>query len=228
MTDLFESILQVFEEAGLWKDGVELVGSWSFLLYQRHLGVRELPLRTQDVDFLVPRPYPRRDGVDLAARLKGLGFRPESTSFGSTFFTHPTLKLEFLAPERGKGDEEAWEVGALGVKAIPLRFMDMLLKESITVREGEINVRLPTPLRFCLHKLLIAQRRKNQAKKERDIEQAVYVLEILDSVKFKAALNDCPKKWRGLIEKSLVEAWDLIPLEREILSTHGFVPRTSN
>lgn len=226
MADLFESILQVFDEAGLWKDGVELIGSWSFLLYQRHLGVRKLPLRTQDVDFLVPRPYPRRQAVDLAARLKELGFRPASTNFGSTFFAHPELKLEFLVPERGKGDEAAWAVGALGVKAIPLRFMDMLLKDSIVLREGEVAVRVPSPVRFCAHKLLIAQRRRNKPKKERDIEQAIYVLETLDTIWFKATLDECPKKWRGLIERSLSEAWELLPLERPTLSKHGFTPQT--
>lgn len=225
MVDLFESILQAFNEAGLWKDGVELIGSWSFLMYQRHLGVRKLPLRTQDVDFLLPRPYPRRSAIDLAARLNELGFRPATTNFGSTFFTHPELKLEFLTPERGKGDETAWSVEALGIKAIPLRFMDMLLKDSIIVHEGKIAVRVPSPVQFCAHKLLIAQRRKNKAKKERDIEQAIYVLETLEPVRFKATLDDCPKKWRGLIEKSLSEAWELFPLERPTLSQHGFTPQ---
>ena len=151
MPDLFENILGAFEEAGLWKDGVELVGSWSFLLYQRHLGVRKLPLLTQDIDFLVPRPYPRREAVNLAERLKNLGFRSASTNIGSTFFEHPELKLEFLTPERGRGDESAWPVPPLGLKAIPLRFMDMLLKDSITVRERGINVRIASPVRFCVH-----------------------------------------------------------------------------
>ena len=52
MEDLFQKILKTFAELGLWADGVELIGSWSFLLYQRHLGVRPFPLITQDVDFL--------------------------------------------------------------------------------------------------------------------------------------------------------------------------------
>ena len=74
MDALFLKLLKLFDELGLWKDGVELIGSWSFLLYQRHLGVRPLPLRTQDVDFLLPWPYPARSTVGLSDALSELGF----------------------------------------------------------------------------------------------------------------------------------------------------------
>jgi len=47
----------VFERHGLWDEGVELIGSWCFYLYQRHLGVKAYPFKTQDIDFLLPYPY---------------------------------------------------------------------------------------------------------------------------------------------------------------------------
>ena len=72
-------------------------------------------------------------------------------------------------------------------------------------------------MNFCLHKLLIAQRRAQREKREKDIEQAVYVLAILKPEEFKKALADNPKKWRQWIEKSLIAAWDLFPLERPTL-----------
>lgn len=179
MDEIFLGLLRLFEELGLWKDGVALIGSWSFLLYQRHLGVRSLPLRTQDIDFLLPRPYPAQREIDLTKALEGLGFRVGRNADGSNYFMHPELKLEFLSPERGKGDADAPPVRALGVRASSLRFMDMLLKDSIIVRESGINVRVPSPLAFCLHKLIIAQRRTKRDKREKDIQQAVYVLEIV-------------------------------------------------
>lgn len=76
MDALLLKLLELFEEIGFWNDGVQLIGSWSFLLYQRHLGVRSFPLRTQDVDFLLPWPYPERDFVNLADRLAKLVPRP--------------------------------------------------------------------------------------------------------------------------------------------------------
>jgi len=183
--DLFQKILKVFAGLGLWADGVELIGSWSFLLYQRHLGVRPLPLRTQDVDFLLPWPYPSGRTVALSSALSELDFRSVTTATGAMYFAHPDLKIEFLVPERGKGGLDYRLVKSLGVRAVPLRFLDMLLKDSIMLNEGGVAVRVPKPFNYCLHKLIIAQRRKDADKREKDIQHAVYVLEILEPAEFK-------------------------------------------
>lgn len=224
MEDLFHTLLKTFDDLGLWEDGVELIGSWSFLLYQRHLGVRALPLRTQDIDFLLPWPYHGRI-VDLSARLTELGFHSATTGNGAIYFVHPELKLEFLTPEHGKGGQDFRLVKPLGIKAIPLRFLDMLLRDSILLGDGGFKARVPAPLNFCLHKLLIAQRRATAAKREKDIEQAVYVLGILKPKEFAEAAADLPPKWRGLVQKSLKSAWDLFPLERETLARFDITPQ---
>lgn len=221
MEDLFQSILKAFAHLGLWSDGVELIGSWSFLLYQRHLGVRPLPLRTLDVDFLLPWPYPAARLVDLSAALGALGFEPRTAGSGSTYFAHPELKIEFLVPERGKGGFDYREVKPLGVRAVPLRFLDMLLKDPITLKEAGVTVRVPKPLNYCLHKLIIAQRRRGpnrEEKREKDIQHATCVLEILSPEEFKEALSGLSPKWREFAEKSLEFAWEHFPLERPTLS----------
>jgi hypothetical protein len=222
---LFLRLLALFEKLGLWKDGVELIGSWSFLLYQRHLGVRPLPLRTQDVDFLLPWPYPTRPTVGLSEALLELGFRSASNPDGSNYFVHPDLKLEFLSPEHGKGGLDARAIKPLGVRAVTLRFMDMLLKDSMFVKEGRIRVRVPKPLNFCLHKFVIAQRRTKPDKREKDIQQAVYVLAVLEPADFKAGFEDLPPKWKKLAKKSFTMAWELFPLERPILERHNLAPQ---
>ncbi|MCR4297056.1 MAG: nucleotidyltransferase domain-containing protein [Elusimicrobia bacterium] len=225
MDALFLKLLTVFDELGLWKDGVELIGSWSFLLYQRHLGVRPLPLRTQDIDFLLPWPYPARSSVALSNALSKLGFHSASNADGSNYYIHPELKLEFLSPERGKGGLEARAIKPLGLRAVTLRFMDMLLKDSIYLEEGAVRVRVPKPLNFCLHKFIIAQRRVSSDKREKDIQQAVYVLAVLEPTAFKAGFEDLPPKWKKLAQKSFATAWDLFPLERPILARHQLAPQ---
>lgn len=217
MADLFQKVLQVFDRIGLWEDGIELIGSWSFLLYQRHLGVPDAPLRTQDIDFLLPRPYPKRTAVDLEAALSELGFRMKFTSSGVAQFFHPDLKLEFLMPERGSGKEEPRTVKSLGIKAVQLRYLDILLDKPVILQEGTVNVRVPKPLNFCLHKLIIAQRRKNKDKREKDIDQALYTLRILEPGEFQKTLDSLPKGWRALISKSLKQAWNLFPIHYPIL-----------
>jgi hypothetical protein len=223
--ELLLVLLKLFDELGLWKDGVELIGSWCFLLYQRHLHVRPLPLRTQDIDFLLPWPYPERTAVDLSDRLTKLGFHSARNPDGSHYFAHPELKLEFLAPERGRGGLEPRAIKALGVKAVSLRFMDMLFKDSISIKEGGVSVKVPAPLSFALHKLIIAQRRATRDKREKDIQQAVYVLAIIEPGEFDRAFKALPPKWAKLANASLAQAWGLFPLERPTLTRFGFAPQ---
>jgi hypothetical protein len=61
MIDVIFKVLKVFADANLFDEGVELVGSWCFWLYQKKLGVKNYPLRTQDIDFLIPNPYRGKD-----------------------------------------------------------------------------------------------------------------------------------------------------------------------
>ena len=63
------SILKVFADNNLFDEGVELIGSWCFQLYQKHLGAKRFPLRTQDIDFLIPNPFRGRDHKDFIRQL---------------------------------------------------------------------------------------------------------------------------------------------------------------
>lgn len=176
-----------------------------------------MPLRTLDIDFLLPRPYPRKVAVDLQAALAPLGFSVDFKPSGETCFVHPDLKIEFLTPERGKGEDKPRLIRALGVKATQLRFLDLLFQDPIVIEEKGIKVRVPNPINFSQQKLIIAQRRRKKEKREKDIEQAVTVLSIVDPVEFKRATYALPKKWRTLLSTSLQQAWLTLPLERPIL-----------
>jgi hypothetical protein len=72
----------------------------------------------------------------LAGALAPLGFHVDFAPHGAVCFIHPDLKIEFLTPERGKGDRPTLNIKALGVKAVQLRFLDMLFDESMIVREA--------------------------------------------------------------------------------------------
>ena len=54
MIKLVKDILAVFGKHGLFDEGVALIGSWCFQLYQKHYRVEKFPLQTQDIDFLTP------------------------------------------------------------------------------------------------------------------------------------------------------------------------------
>ena len=57
MFQTVKKIIKVFDDNDLFDEGVQLIGSWCFQLYQKHLGAPRFPLMTQDIDFLIPNPY---------------------------------------------------------------------------------------------------------------------------------------------------------------------------
>lgn len=215
MIALVRKIFEVFERHKLWDEGVELIGSWCFHLYQRHLGVKPYPLRTQDIDFLLPYPYRGRVHVDLIKELEALGFRHDFRPDGSIYLWNAELRIEFMIPERGRGMEKAPAIKLLGVRAMPLRFVDLLLRQPISVVEGGVKVLLPNPAAFCLHKLLIANRRKRPDSRTKDYEQALHVAPILQPMVLRRVYLELPKTWQRDALRSLERAARSLPLLTE-------------
>lgn len=60
MIKSFISIIRIFNKHKLWDEQIELIGSWCFHLYQKYLGVKKFPLRTQDIDILINIPYKKK------------------------------------------------------------------------------------------------------------------------------------------------------------------------
>lgn len=210
-------ILKVFSDNGLWDVGVELIGSWCFALYQEHLGIRKYPFRTPDIDFLIPQPFKLKKKFDLAKLLGPLGFRMSIDDNGYVYFWSPELKIEFLTPERGRGTAGPKEIKNLGVNAIPLRFVDMLFKDPIKLVEQGVAVKIPNPAAFAFHKLLIAGRRKKKDKFDRDIEQALAILESFPAKKSASLYLSFPRPWRKQISRNLELAGRSHPLQKEMI-----------
>jgi len=225
MIGIIKKILKVFADNDLWDSGVELIGSWCFQLYQRHYGVKEYPLRTVDIDFLLPYPFKSKKQFDLIAALEPLGFRMEFNSDGSNYMWHPDIKIEFLAPERGRGSEHPKEIKGLAIKAIPLRYMDILLENPVKVIDDGVEVAIPSPAAFAAHKLLISRKRKNRGKKQKDLEQAVLTLEIVESKELRRICNRFPGSWKKEMLAALDDAKRLLPLRSELVDKESIVLR---
>ena len=212
MIDLIFKILKVFYDNGLFHEGVELIGSWCFQLYVKHLGAKSFPLRTQDIDFLVPNPFKGKEHLDLIKQLEEIGFRTDFNSDGSLYLWNEELKIEFITPEIGRGVDKAIKINKLGLNAIPLRFVGFLLDKPISVVEGQLEIRLPNPANFCLHKLIIASCRRKIAKSLKDIQQAICVSTIVNFDELKSLYVTLPRKWRQAIIKILEKSHEEFPL----------------
>ncbi len=213
--DIVQKILKVFEQNNLFNEGVELIGSWSFLLYQKYLGAPEFPLRTQDIDFLIPNPFKGKAHEKFIDQLVDLGFQCEFRRSGTLYLYNAELMIEFIAPEKGKGGDRFINVKSLGVKAIPLRFVNLLLDDPISITYNGIKILVPNPVNFCLHKLIIASRRRKIEKATKDFQQAIYTSMITDKKKLQELFKTLPKPWQKAIISVLDKNITIMPLETE-------------
>ena len=122
-------------------------------------------IKTRDIDFLIPSPNKFRRNTDIPNLLKDLGvivgFKGAA---GYIMLEHPSLIVEFLFPEKGKGLDKPYPLPQLGVNAQTLRFLNFLTHSRISIEVEGIPVTLPHPANFALHKLMIFGRRNNQEK----------------------------------------------------------------
>ncbi len=181
-SELCGQVLAKLHRAGVLRHLV-LIGSWCLVPYRdyfKDVG-RVIAVRTRDIDFLVPSSSAITHPVDLPELLKDLGFIPGFRGAqGAMMLQHPELLIELLVPERGRGSDGLKGLPQLGMNAQPLRFMDVALMLPIRLSLGGVPVTVPHPAAFALHKLLIVTRRKNDEKKQKDLDSAVLVLELLE------------------------------------------------
>jgi len=218
------SILSAMAAAGTFRLGGTIVGTNAFRLYEGELGIR-LPLggmaNTGDIDIaqFEKLSVALEDQVDpgLAETFSALKFDPvPGLDKGRTWRWvqgGSGQLVEFLTP--AFGDETIRDLPALGVGAQALNYLNFLIAEPIDAaalyRSG-ILVQVPRPERYAIHKLIIADRRREGAgrlKSSKDREQAAFLIEAMAedrpddlSRAFAAALEVGPR-WRAHIGNSL-------------------------
>ncbi|HOG18686.1 MAG TPA: nucleotidyltransferase domain-containing protein [Syntrophales bacterium] len=185
-------VLRELADASLFRLGGVLVGTYAFGCIGNLLGVRwdETTLGTQDVDIAAARnisvAVPNLT-ADIPKTLESLsmGFFPipplnprhPSTSFA---IRKSPLRIDLLTPKTGREEDPVY-IPRLRAAAQPLSFLDYLLEEPIpgAVLDGDaVQVFLPQPLRFALHKLVVSQLRDATAgaKAQKDLYQAYQLL----------------------------------------------------
>lgn len=186
-----------------------LIGSYCMPLYKEKWGMNLPTIRTQDVDFLVPSPY-RGKEADVEKILSDVGFSIGFYPDGSNYFTNGVFKVEFLVSKKGKGSDDVVYVKALKVKAISLRYLQMLIDNQVSLKMDGYSVLLPKPWVFAFHKILIIETRKLESKKEKDMLQALSILrEVMkqpsDWNKSLSYLKTIPASWAKRIRAVIAE-----------------------
>ena len=229
------SLLAAMTNSGVFRLGGTIVGTHAFRLYEGTLGVRfdvDMIAHTNDIDIA---SFSR-----LSLALEDTASPPLQQVFSDfRFDPQPSLDkavtwrwkqtrgdtlVEFLTPSFGDKEEQK-PLPALGVEAQGLHHLNYLIanpiKAALTYRSG-VLVQIPQPERFAIHKLIVADRRREgvaSLKAEKDRRQAAFLISVLAEDRpdelleaYEDALSR-GRKWRLRLEATLGR----MPETKEIL-----------
>jgi len=206
--DLCLEVLRRINKVGVLNK-IIIIGSWCIYFYKSYFSDVDYSssIRTRDIDFLVPIPTKFRKKVDIPELLKDLGFIVDFHSKGYIRLNHPELIIEFLVPERGKGQDRPYPLPELGLNAIALRFLDFLIENSMKLKVDKLMLNVPHPAAFALHKLIISSRRMKKEKGIKERQEAIRIINCLiakgEEGIIKRLFDSMPKKWRTKVIKAL-------------------------
>jgi hypothetical protein len=103
------------------------------------------------------------------------------------------LEIEFLITQKGAGAFATYK-SALGVTAQALRGLDLLLNNTVKINYFDMEIIVPTPEAYVLHKILINVKRNSNAKREKDRSSILALYPHLDKVKFRELIDRSTKK----------------------------------
>ena len=207
--DLCFTILKRFNKAGIL-DNIVLIGSWSIYFYKKYFNSKSYStfIRTRDIDFLIPLPVKFKKNLDVFKLVEDLGFLEVFQGpKGYMKIEHPDLTIEFLVPEKGRGSDKPYTVPQLKINAQPLRYLNFLIEHTIVIPFNDLQIRLPHPAAYALHKFIIFKRRIKKDKQDRDIEGALRVFRELikkgEHNTIKHIFNNMHKRWQQTVIQNL-------------------------
>ncbi len=214
-------ILEVLANAGLFERGMTLVGTVAYQTYPCLIGAH-LPasaFATNDIDVSVAEFVAADKEEDIENILKRAdpSFRPVWYAEDKLprVFQSKNFKVDVLTRHR-RGRKSPVIVEGLHCAAAALSFQEYPAEETIdavALYGSGILVRVPTPVCFAIHKLLVAQRREENelAKKQKDLRQAKELIDIFletDEATLQDALDEARERgrsWKSTINASLKE-----------------------
>ncbi len=168
-------------------------GGWAPLIYYHYLlgDKTKNPARTFDIDLMVKNTIPVRGDLSVDQVLTSAGLSTEFKSVDTPPIIHYEgviencdVEIEFLTDQKGSTPDVVIEVQR-GLHAEALRYLSVATDNTIAVtiddfedlkNSAPFQVKVPSPSTYIFHKGLVFRRRKEEAKKAKDL---YYIFEIL-------------------------------------------------
>lgn len=217
-------VIAALAKAGVFRLRGVLVGTIAYQTYSAMLGTRLsiASLRTDDVDIAQFKNISVAVGDSTPPVLDVL--KTVDKTFRAiphivdgrrvtNYVAKSGLRVDFLTPNQGRETGLPEALPALGTDAQPLRFLDFLIHEpepAVILHGPGIFVQVPSPARYAVHKLIVSRRRREgHAKRDKDIQQASALLEVLGEKRphdLKLAWEEAYERgsaWRELLMQGL-------------------------
>lgn len=197
-------LLRSLSGAGFFEQS-SLIGSWVMHIYQELYQVRYV-LKTLDIDLAVHVAAHGRKGMatNLEQLITDIGYTSYVAASGVQKFSSGGYEVEFIAHRKGRLDADAMSIREWNVIAQPLPFISLLIDFSEEARLLDFSIRFPIPEAFFVHKLIIAQKRRKEAKRLKDLDQCSVLMSILKDDQLQQVIQSMriSKDTRRLIRKS--------------------------
>ncbi len=182
------NLLKALSNSGFFERSL-LIGSWVMSVYQELYGIKYI-LKTGDIDFAVYVAHARKQiRSDLNMLMPELGFTGFISGEGVQKFTAGGYEVEFIVHRKGDSDESAVSVKEWNISAQPLPFVNIVIDYSQKAMLEDFIIRYPVLEAFFIHKIIIAQKRKKEAKKLKDLEQCKAISTVLNEKKLQDIFN---------------------------------------
>ena len=214
-------LMAAFEAAGLWDQGLMLIGSWCFNVYVQAFGVAFYPLRTMDFDFALKIPY-RGDKTDVDALLRELGFMARvDAAYGKIDYVLPGVGIVevFIDREQATGEAVAAVRENLALVPAPVANLRILIDNPVTTKVHGVHkaVTLPSMPAFFVHRLITARFGEYRdatlypEKIRKDLKQAALVAARIESdedlvAQLKTIVSELAEDLREKMRRSAAEA----------------------
>jgi hypothetical protein len=223
--DILGKLMAAFEAAGLWDQGLMLIGSWCFNVYVQAFGVAFYPLRTMDFDFALRIPY-RGDKADVDALLRNLGFTARvDAAYGKIDYVLPGVGMVevFIDRDAATGEAVAAVREKLALVPAPVANLKILIDNPVTTKVHGVHksVTLPSMPAFFVHRLITARFGEYRdaalypEKIRKDLKQAALVAEKITSdsnlqAELKRIVGALPVDLRDKMDQSASAAADYV------------------